>query len=92
MATQRILQALRLMRLWAAAGLALLYLAGCSDMDAWQRSMLFHPQPAWQAGETLTLPVDGATLQISVRSRSGAPAILYFGGNAEDVSGTRPQL
>ena len=88
----RILQALRLMWLWAAAGLALLYLAGCSDRDAWQRSMLYHPQPARQEGEALTLPVDGATLQISVRSRPGAPAILYFGGNAEDVSGTRPQL
>jgi hypothetical protein len=88
----RILRTLRLMRLWAAAGLAVLYLAGCTDMDGWQRSMLYHPQPARLVGESLTLPVDGATVQVSVRSRPGAPAILYFGGNAEDVSGTRPQL
>ncbi|PKO27284.1 MAG: hypothetical protein CVU36_20925 [Betaproteobacteria bacterium HGW-Betaproteobacteria-9] len=80
------------MRLWVTAGLAVLFLAGCSDMDAWQRSMLYHPQPVRQAGESLTLPVDGATLQISVRLKPGAPAILYFGGNAEDVSGTLPQL
>lgn len=92
MATRRILLALRLMRLWLAAGLAVLCLAGCNDMNAWQRSMLYHPQPARQAGESLTLPLDGASVQVSVRSRPGAPAILYFGGNAEDVSGTRPHL
>ncbi|MBA4261885.1 MAG: hypothetical protein C0443_07680 [Comamonadaceae bacterium] len=88
----RILRALRLTLLRAAAGLALLHLAGCSDMDAWQRSMLYHPQPTRQAVPSLTLPVDGASLQVSVQARPGAPAVLYFGGNAEDVSGSLPQL
>lgn len=92
MATRRILLALSLMRLWVAAGLAVLCLTGCNDMDAWQRSMLYHPQPARLAGESLTLPVDGASVQVSVQPRPDAPAILYFGGNAEDVSGTLPQL
>ncbi len=92
MANMRILRALRLMLPWAAAGLALLYLAGCGAMYTWQRSLLYHPQPARQASESLALPVDGATLQISVRARPGAPAVLYFGGNAEDVSGTLPRL
>ena len=40
--------------------------------------MRYHPQPARQAGESLTRP--------------GPQAILYFGGNAEDVSATLPQL
>ena len=80
------------MLLWAAAGLALLYLAGCGAMYTWQRALLYHPQPARQASESQTLPVDGATLQISVRALPGPQAILYFGGNAEDVSATLPQL
>lgn len=77
---------------WLLAALLLLYLAGCAAVYGLQRSMLYHPQPARQAAEVLTLPVDGATLQVSVRPMPGAPAVLYFGGNAEDVSGTLPQL
>jgi hypothetical protein len=83
----------RTVLLWLASGLALFYLAGCGVMYTWQRSMLYHPQPTRLSGESLALPVDGATLSISVRARpGGAPALLYFGGNAEDVSATRPQL
>lgn len=54
--------------------------------------MLYHPQPARHAASSLMLPVDGATLQVSVVERADAPAILYFGGNAEDVSAVLPQL
>lgn len=85
-------RALRTVLLVLLSGLALLYLAGCAAMYAMQRSMLYYPQPAQQSSEVLTLPADGATLHISVRPLSGAPAILYFGGNAEDVSATLPQL
>ncbi|OOG81599.1 hypothetical protein B0E41_17590 [Hydrogenophaga sp. A37] len=77
---------------WLLSGLALLYLAGCGAMYTWQRALLYLPQPARLPGESLALPVEGATLQVSVRSRPGAPALLYFGGNAEDVSATLPQL
>lgn len=77
---------------WLLAAVVLLYLAGCAAVYGLQRSMLYHPQPARQAAEVLSLPVDGATLQVSVRPMPGAPAVLYFGGNAEDVSGTLPQL
>lgn len=80
------------MLLRAAAGLALLCLAGCDPMGAWQRSLLYFPQPARHAAASLTLPVEGASLQVSVQTRPGASAILYFGGNAEDVSGSLPQL
>ena len=78
--------------LWLLSGLAMLYLAGCAAMYGWQRSLIYHPQPALQAVESLTLPVEGASLQVSVRLLPDAPALLYFGGNAEDVSGTLPQL
>jgi uncharacterized protein len=86
------LRTLRAMVQWLLAALVLLYLAGCAAVYGLQRSMLYHPQPARQAAEFLTLPVDGASLQVSVHPRPGAPAVLYFGGNAEDVSGTLPQL
>jgi uncharacterized protein len=78
---------------WLLAGLVLVYLAGCAAVYGLQRSMLYHPQPARQAVASLTLLVEGASVQVSVRPLApGAPAILYFGGNAEDVSGTVPQL
>lgn len=86
------MRALKVALVWGLVVLALLYLAGCGALYLWQRSLLYHPQPARHAGEFLSLPVDGATLQVSVRSRPGAPALLYFGGNAEDVSTTLPQL
>jgi pimeloyl-ACP methyl ester carboxylesterase len=34
----------------------------------------------------LRLPVGGERVEISQRERPGAPALLYFGGNAEDVA------
>ncbi len=57
-----------------------------------QRSLLYHPQPARVDVPSLRLPVSGAELQVSVRLRSGSKALLYFGGNAEDVSGTWAEL
>lgn len=89
---RRPVRALKLMLVWGLSALALLYLVGCGVLYVGQRSLLYHPQPARQAGESLKLPVDGAILQISVRPRAHAPALLYFGGNAEDVSATMPQL
>lgn len=86
------MRVLKVALVWVLSTVAVLYLAGCGALYGWQRSLLYHPQPARQAGESLTLPVDGATLQVSVRARPGAPALLYFGGNAEDVSATLPPL
>ena len=34
----------------------------------------------------MRLPVEGAELVVSVRPRDGPKALIYFGGNAEDVS------
>ena len=41
---------------------------------------------------TLTLAADGAQVLVSVRERSGPNGLLYFGGNAEDVSYNLPSL
>ena len=68
------------------AGLCLLLYLG-------QRSMIYLPPSAGAgAGEVETLEVSGATLAVSVRSRPGPRALVYFGGNAEAVAWSLPEL
>jgi hypothetical protein len=38
------------------------------------------------------LPREGADVLVTVRERSGATALIYLGGNAEDVSYSLPSL
>lgn len=79
------------MRRWiygAIVVVLLLYVAVCVVVFLLQRSLIYFPQPRQVRDEasTLKLPVDGAELVVTVRPRPGPKAILYFGGNAEDVS------
>jgi uncharacterized protein len=72
---------------------ALLYLAACGAVLLLQRSMIYYPQPALgRVHDRIKLAVDGAQVMVSVQPRPGMPAVLYFGGNAEDVSSSLPQL
>jgi pimeloyl-ACP methyl ester carboxylesterase len=73
-------------------GLGLFYALACAALFALQRSMLYVPRPAQFEVPSLRLSVPDAELQVSVRRLLGAPALLYFGGNAEDVSGTWSEL
>lgn len=68
------------------------YAGVCGLLFAFQRSLLFYPVPASGNVSTTALDVPGATLRIATRPREGERAILYFGGNAEDVSQTVPEL
>ena len=72
--------------------LAFMYAAVCLALFAMQRSMIYYPQPgaAESPQSTLTMPVQGATLRVSVRGHAGPKALIYFGGNAEDVSLSLP--
>ena len=72
----------------SAAIAVLAYLGLCAVMFIWQRSLLYFPQPRGYATpqSTLKLAVAGAELVISVRPADGSRALLYFGGNGEDVS------
>jgi pimeloyl-ACP methyl ester carboxylesterase len=70
----------------------LLYAAACLLLYLFQRSLLYFPQPARAVVPALTLSVPGAELQVSVRAHAGPRAVLYFGGNAEDVSGGLAEL
>lgn len=64
------------------------YVAVCAAMFAFQRSLLYYPQPRQISSpkSTISLNVEGAELVVTVRPHPGPKAILYFGGNGEDVS------
>lgn len=67
---------------------ALAYAGVCIAMFIFQRSLIYYPQPRGvdTPDSKMTLKVDGAELVVSVRPLAGGKAIVYFGGNAEDVS------
>lgn len=76
-----------------AAAIAL-YLAGCVGLFLVQRAFIYFPPPqaGVEAPSTSTLAVPGARLLVSERPVSGDHAVLYLGGNAEDVSASLPLL
>jgi pimeloyl-ACP methyl ester carboxylesterase len=62
------------------------YIGLCGVMFFMQRSLIYMPTPATQAhNAAMILKVPGAQLRISSRPHDGPKAVLYFGGNAEDV-------
>jgi hypothetical protein len=71
---------------------AVLYLGACVLLYAFQRSLIYYPQPSTVgAAETiLELPVADARVLVSVWPHDGPKALIYFGGNAEDVSRNLP--
>jgi pimeloyl-ACP methyl ester carboxylesterase len=74
--------------------IVVLYVYLCVALFFFQRSLIYFPQEsAFGSSETTaTLRVPGAELHLSVRARRGTRALLYFGGNAEDVSASLPAL
>jgi uncharacterized protein len=74
--------------------IASIYLVGCVTLFVAQRSMIYYPQRSFinSPVNTLKLPVAGAELQISVRPLHSPNALIYFGGNAEDVSVNLPMF
>lgn len=79
----------------ALLALALGYLALCVMVFALQRSLIYFPTPASggpAAAATLELPIDAGVLHVTTRPQPGANALLYFGGNAEDVRHSLPDL
>ncbi len=80
--------------IWLATVSVLIYLAACAALYFFQSALIYFPTPAasFSARNQMELAVDGARLQITTRSSSGASAIIYFGGNAEDVSASLPDL
>jgi uncharacterized protein len=69
-----------------------LYLSVCAALYIFQSSLIYFPQPrAMQAaGSTLTLDSQGERIVVTTHKQAGPKALIYFGGNAEDVSQNLP--
>jgi pimeloyl-ACP methyl ester carboxylesterase len=80
--------------LTALAIAALIYIALCLMLFLAQRTFIYYPQPKSAANNstTLTLTADDAQILVSMRPHRGPDAVIYFGGNAEDVSRSLPKL
>lgn len=70
------------------------YAACCMALFVAQDSLIYYPQPREISApqSTMIFPVESAQLFITVRPHAGAKAIIYFGGNAEDVSLNLPSF
>lgn len=68
--------------------LAIGYAGLCAALYFFQRSLIYFPQPAAVRTPVVAVAngVDGFQVVASVRERAGPQALIYFGGNAEDVS------
>src|SRR5208282_4058226 len=68
--------------------IGLLYLSVCGFLFLAQRSLIYFPTPAFGDlnANSISLKVGKETLRILNRSFGGPNAVIYFGGNAEDVS------
>ena len=78
---------MRVLGMWALLAAAAVYAALCLFLYGNQRKMLYHPTAAVAAegATSFQLAAAGESLKIW-RFGDGADALLYFGGNAEDVA------
>jgi pimeloyl-ACP methyl ester carboxylesterase len=75
------------------AAIALLYAFACVMLYLTQRNMVFFPVPRTNTADPLlVLKTDVGDVLVTTRAIPGRRALLYFGGNAEDVSQTVPEL
>lgn len=67
---------------------AILYFAACVLLYLNQRSFIYHPVSSSRQSNlaSLTVESDGEKLKILTRKANSTKALIYFGGNADDVS------
>lgn len=77
-----------------AAVAVVLYLAFCGILFAFQRSLIYYPQPdaGPRSADTLTLALGEAQVLVNTSPHDGPEAVIYFGGNAEEVWRSLPDL
>ncbi len=70
------------------------YLLLCLGLFLTQRSMLYYPAPATLTADATPLLLNNGshTLKIWFVDRNADKALIYFGGNAENVAGAIPYL
>lgn len=66
------------------------YAAVCALVFSRQRSMIYFPQ-AFEGGTVLALG-GGARVGVTLHEQAGPSAVIYFGGNAEAVGYSLPEL
>src|SRR5262247_2032169 len=73
---------------------AMAYVGLCGLLYFYQRSMIYFPQPRSRERDSNTIELSTAEAQVLVTTRPhvGPQALIYFGGNAEDVSYSLPAL
>lgn len=72
-----------------------LYVLLCGALFVFQRSLIYFPQPGsavTTADSRLKLAMPDADVWVTVREHAGPKALIYFGGNAEDVSRNLPSF
>jgi pimeloyl-ACP methyl ester carboxylesterase len=76
--------------LWATA----LYVVICVALLVFQRSLIYFPQPRAidNPNTLLKLPIEDAEVLVSTRPLEGRNALIYFGGNGEDISLNLPEF
>jgi pimeloyl-ACP methyl ester carboxylesterase len=74
--------------------IAILFAGLCVALFVFQRSLIYFPQPRFNRdGVTLmTMQAGTRTVVVSTRPNAGPDALIYFGGNAEDVSLNMPDF
>lgn len=75
--------------------IALAYIGLCALMFFQQRSLMYFPVPESAVppgAATIALPVDGARIIVTAVHPDQPQALIYFGGNAEDVNGSLSDL
>jgi pimeloyl-ACP methyl ester carboxylesterase len=82
----------RRMMIWLLLVLPGLYAVACLALYLRQRSMIYFPQPRSFDAPLIKLDVPGVRLHVTVRERAGKKALVYFGGNGEDVTASLPSL
>ena len=72
----------------------LVYAAVCALLYFGQRSMIYYPTPEVRhdSAEDLRIDTKGASIQVWRVRGSGEDAVLYFGGNAEEVTWNIPEF
>src|SRR5271163_2716092 len=72
---------------------AIMYVVLCIALFLVQRSFIYYPQSKSSSrAPTFTLVSGSEQVLISIRAGSSPKAVIYFGGNAEEVSQSLPTL
>lgn len=65
---------------------ASVYVIACISLFLGQRSLIYHPTRSISNGPNISIESGGNQIRVLTRQINSDKAVIYFGGNAEDVS------